>query len=45
MKNIVLDRIKNKLNWRERIIFRMFNKTYIKVYNIARIDTINYLLK
>lgn len=39
------DVVKNELNWRERIIVRIFAKTFNKVYNIGRINTINSMLK
>ena len=32
MKNIVLDEVIKELNWRERIIVRLFKKTVIKIY-------------
>ena len=34
-----------KLNWRERIIVKVFIKTFKKLYNIERIKIINSLLK
>lgn len=44
MKNVVLNEITNELNWKERIVVNMFTKTFIKVYNVTRIRTINILL-
>lgn len=45
MNDVVLNEIKNELNWKERIIVRIFKKTFNKVYNIGRINTINSMLK
>lgn len=41
MNNVVL----KELNWKEKIIVKVFTKTFNKVYNIARIKTVNMLLK
>ena len=35
MKNVVLNEVKKELNWREKIIVKIFKKTVIKVYGIA----------
>lgn len=43
MKNVVLDEITNELNWKEKIVVNMFTKTFIKVYNITRINLVNRL--
>lgn len=43
--NVVLDELKNELNWREKIIMYVFTKYTYKVYNIARIMTMNRFLK
>jgi hypothetical protein len=45
MEAIVVNEIKIKLNWKEKIVVRIFTKTIIKVYNIARITTVNQLIK
>ncbi len=37
--------IKNELNCWERILFRIFKKTFVKIYNILRIVIVNTLLK
>lgn len=39
--NVVEDEVIKKLNWKEKIIVKIFNKTFYKVYNISRINTIN----
>lgn len=36
--------IKNELNFWERILFRIFKKTFVKVFNISRIRLINRML-
>lgn len=35
MKNVVLNEVKKELNWRERIVVKLFNKTIIKIYKIG----------
>ena len=45
MKNVVLDEVIKELGWRERIIMKLFVKTFIKVYNIIRIKLVNSILK
>lgn len=32
MKNVVLDEVKKELNWRDRIIIKLFAKTIKKIY-------------
>lgn len=41
MKDVVVD----ELNWKEKIIAKVFKKTIIKVYHIARVRTFNELIK
>ena len=43
-EDIVLDEVKKELNWKERIIIKLFTKTFTKVYNIARIKIVNKLI-
>lgn len=45
MREVVLEEIKKELNWREKIIARVFKHTIMKVYNIARIRMFNELIK
>ena len=45
MNDVVFNVVKNELNWREKIIVRIFAKTFNKVYNIGRIKSINSILK
>lgn len=33
--NIVLDEVKNELNWKEKIIIRIFSRTFLKVFKIG----------
>lgn len=35
MKNAVLDEVMRELNWRERIIVKLFKKTFYKMYKIG----------
>lgn len=39
------DGVINKLNWKEKIVVKLFTKTFIKVYNLARINVVNELIK
>lgn len=45
MNDVVFNVAKNELNWKERIIVKVFKKTFNKVYNIGRIKSINSILK
>lgn len=45
MRDVVVNEIRKGLNWREKIIICIFAKTIVKVYNIARIRTVNELIK
>lgn len=45
MKDVVENEVIKELNWKEKIIVKIFNKTFLKVYNISRIRTVNELLK
>ena len=45
MKDVVLNEVFKKLNWREKMIVKVFTKLFIKVYNIVRINTINSLMQ
>ena len=44
MKDVAVNEIVKELNWKERIIVRIFRKTFIKVVNVARIKIINKML-
>lgn len=45
VKDVVENEVMEELKWKEKIIVKIFNKTFYKVYNISRIKTINKLLK
>ena len=45
MRDVVYNVVKDELNWRERIIVKIFRKTFIKVCHVIRIIEINNLLK
>lgn len=45
MKDVVVNEIMKELNWRERIIVSILKNTFIKVYNITRVEIFNRLLK
>ena len=44
MKDVVLNEVKKELNLKERIVVRIFSKTFMKVYNISRIKIVNKML-
>ena len=35
MKNVVLDEVKKNLNWKEKIVFRLFEELFYKVYKLG----------
>lgn len=37
------EEIVKELNWKEKIILKIFKKTFFKVYNIVRISIVNKL--
>ena len=41
MENVLLDELKKELNWKEKIIIKIFKKTIIKVYGIAGKNVFN----
>lgn len=45
MRNVVLEEVKNELNFKEKIVVKVFTKTFEKVYNIARISILNEFIK
>lgn len=45
MKDVVEYEVMKNLNWKERVIVKIFAKTFNKVYNLARIETFNKLLQ
>ena len=42
--NVVENGIMKELNWKERIIVKVFVKTFEKVYNKCRIKIVNSML-
>lgn len=45
MKDVVYNIVKKELNLRERILVKIFTKTFDKIYNIGRINAVNSILK
>lgn len=43
--NKIADEVIKELNWKEKIIVKIFAKTFSKVHNITRIKIINVLIK
>lgn len=35
MEERIVEEAKNELNWRERIVVRIFKRTFMKIYGIA----------
>lgn len=44
MEEKIVEEIKRECNFKERILLKVFVKTFLKVYNIARIKAINNIL-
>lgn len=42
--NVVKDEVIKELNWKERIVLKLFAKTFEKVYNKCRIKIVNSML-
>lgn len=42
--NVVKDEVIKELNWKERIIVKLFAKIFEKVYNKCRIKIVNSML-
>lgn len=40
----ILKEIEKECNFKERILIKLFTKTFFKVYNLARIKIINNLM-
>ena len=40
----VYEELRRRLNWKERIVLRLFKRIFLKVYNITRVEIINNLL-
>lgn len=45
MEKIIIEEMLKDCKWYERIIVRMFRKTFIKIYHINRIKLMNNILK
>ena len=43
--DIILEEIRKELNWKQKIVTKLFNKTFSKVCNLARKNTVNSMLK
>lgn len=44
-KDVLLKEINKELNWKEKIVIKIFKKTFCKVHNLIRISIVNKLLK
>ena len=44
-KDVVLNEIIKELNWKERLVVKIFRKTFSKSCNTIRIDVINKLMQ
>ena len=45
MKDIILNEVKKELNWRERIIIKIFSNLFYYVYRKGMIDCFKYYNK
>ncbi|MCI9000120.1 MAG: hypothetical protein HFJ26_04160 [Clostridia bacterium] len=44
-EKILKEIMKECKDWRERVLIRMFPKTFVKVYHVGRIKGFNYIVK
>lgn len=44
MEKYIVNLINKDLKWYEKIIVKIFKKTFVKVYNATRVDIVNHLL-
>ena len=44
-KEIVEEIVKECENWKERLLVRLFTKTYINAYHIGRIKSFNHMVE
>ena len=44
MEKYIVNLINEDLKWYEKIIVKIFKKTFVKVYNTTRVDIVNHLL-
>ena len=44
-EKILKEIMKECKDWRERVLIRMFPKTFVKVYHVGRIKVFNYIVK
>ena len=44
-KEIVVNELTEELNWKEKLIVKVFNKTFNKVVNLVRINTVNKMIR
>lgn len=42
MKDVVLEEVKKELNWRERIIVKVFSNLFYYIYRRGMIDGFNF---
>lgn len=45
MRDLVFNKVKKELNWKERIIIRLFPMTFAKVFYTTKIMTIKNICK
>lgn len=44
MKDVVKNEVMKQLNLKERIIVKIFTRTFVKVYDIVRIHIVNSMI-
>ena len=45
MRDVVLNEVVKELSWKERIVIKIFIKSFIKAFNIYRIKIVNKILE
>ena len=44
MENLIVEEICKNLKWYERVVVKLFSKTFVKVYHKTRADIVNNML-
>lgn len=44
MKNLIIEQVGKQLNWRQRLLVKVFEKDFLEIYHIIRIQVINNFL-
>ena len=44
MEKYVVEELVKEMNFKERILLKLFKRTFVKAYNIARVNTFNNIV-